>query len=84
MKPSNRNTPETTGFYACWFCLWVAPLVGFAQSEVTARKWQVHELVLEAQQSYQNPYAEVQLSATFEGSEGTVISTTGYWVGGNG
>ena len=53
MKPRDRNTTETTGFYACWFCLWVAPLVGFAQPEVTARKWQVHELILEAEQSYQ-------------------------------
>ena len=64
-------------------CFWLGseginPLAA-KPSDKPIHQWAVHELTLQANQAYDNPYADVQITATFEGPEGSKISTTGYW-----
>ena len=66
-------------------CFWLTseginPLAARAiQTNPSVNQWTVHELTLQAEQAYENPYTDVQITATFEGPEGSKISTTGYW-----
>ena len=51
------------------------------QSGVT-RQWDVTEVTLTAESDYNNPYREVEVSATFTGPEGQTLSLRGFWDGG--
>ena len=80
---SRCTTQYAHSFVTCLLSLCAASASGVAQYGTTVGKWEVHELTLKAHQTYENPYREVQVKATFEGPEGNNINTTGYWDGGN-
>ena len=47
------------------------------------KQWQIAEICFTSCQTYNNPYAEVEVTATFTGPEGVVISRPLFWDGGN-
>ncbi len=45
-------------------------------------QWSVHEIELVAAGKYQNPYAEVEVTARFTGPSGATTTVRGFWDGG--
>lgn len=48
-----------------------------------ATTWRPVQITLHSTSSYQNPYLDVDLSATFSGPDGRVMTMPGFWDGGN-
>lgn len=49
----------------------------------TGEQWRVVEIPLTSSKSYANPFLDVNITGTFSGPGGTVITRPGYWDGGN-
>ncbi len=47
-----------------------------------ARRWAVQELAFEAARGYDNPYLDVEVTATFSGPDGASATVPGFWDGG--
>jgi hypothetical protein len=64
----------------------VAVCGGLACKEAPAPavpQWTTHEIALEAQGTYANPYTDVDVSVRFESDSGTRIERPAFWDGGN-
>ncbi len=48
-----------------------------------ATQWQVHQLVLNATEEYENAYTDVVVTATFNGPAGEQMNVQGFWNGDN-
>lgn len=49
---------------------------------VTGQRWRAVELVLDSAASYDDPFADVDVTATFEGPDGAVLRRPAFWDGG--
>lgn len=52
-----------------------------AQKATDVPKWSMHEISLEASGTYDNPYTQVNVSATFNGPENVSQTVKGFWNG---
>jgi hypothetical protein len=54
-----------------------------SRSLTTVQNWTVTEIALTSTRSYANPFLDVEVTATFIGPSGQVITRPGYWDGGS-
>ncbi|WP_189000865.1 DUF5060 domain-containing protein, partial [Paenibacillus nasutitermitis] len=83
----NRKGKETISVFML-LCLLIS-IVGSgglavaAPVEMKVDQWKVAEITLTSTVSYDNPFMDNEISATFNGPGNTVITLPGYWDGGN-
>lgn len=53
------------------------------ESSPTVEQWTTHEITLTAEQSFQNPYTDVEVWAEFKSNNGLIITRPAFWNGGN-
>jgi hypothetical protein len=61
----------------------IVMILGCAQEEppTTIQQYTVHEIVLEAEGQYDNPYTDIEVSALFKGDKGENIYRPAFWDG---
>src|SRR5690606_400661 len=53
------------------------------ESSPTVEQWTTHEINLTAEQSFQNPYTDVEVWAEFKSNKGLIITRPAFWNGGS-
>lgn len=90
MRRALRNTLAAIIISAIAVVGAVAPAVAVPSSPLassrtltTVQNWTVTEFSLTSTRSYPNPFLDVEVTATFLGPQGQVITRPGYWDGGS-
>ncbi|MFD2334618.1 DUF4038 domain-containing protein [Cohnella sp. GCM10020058] len=78
-----------------FFCVWFGSMLGLAvlggfpgartayAADYSVQQWQAVEITLNSSVTYTDPFNSVDVTATFTGPGGTVITRPAFWDGGN-